>query len=399
MAGENLFENFSLEGWDVEAVDLGNNEFAPFGQYQDQEDDTDPIDVEVPVDDEGNEPEETTKNTNPQKGKNKKAGGIIVEETRLTQEDLNKSKEEPAADDTNSLNSLKPYALSLKAAGILQTLNEEEFDNVDPEQHSELLQNAMTEELNVRLEKFIQTLPPDVYKVIQYGLKGIPLKDILEAEDRVQKYTTMTDDSLVSSEEMMRKVILEDRMARGIDREEALEEIESFSDLEKPAKLALKRLKQSAEKELATKEVAIQEQEKTRKIQNDELLKRLQDTAEKTESVIPGVKINKLTREKVLESMLTPVDTPQGKMSLVAKVRNENPVEFDYKLNYLMHITDNFKDFSKIQQIAKTDALRELQKGVEKNEYKNNNKINVAQEVQDKTTTDFLASMFGGRKQ
>ena len=96
-------------------------------------------------------------------------------------------------------------------------------------------------------------------------------------------------------------------------------------------------------------------------------------TIEEREEFVPGLKLNKLSKEKIKSNITTPVykDPKNGKeyTSLMYK-QMRNPNEFQMLINYydsigLFNLDKGGKftpDISKLKNIAKTKAVSELDK-------------------------------------
>ena len=90
-----------------------------------------------------------------------------------------------------------------------------------------------------------------------------------------------------------------------------------------------------------------------------------------SKEIIPGVKINNKIAEAVIKQALEPVEKlPNGtQVNAVYKARNEDPIGFEAKLNYLFYVTKGFSDFSKIATSQKSRATKELDDFVKGNTF------------------------------
>ena len=71
-------------------------------------------------------------------------------------------------------------------------------------------------------------------------------------------------------------------------------------------------------------------------------------------------------KKRTLNSMLNIVgNDPQGNpMNGIMKARSTDPVAFDMNVAYMIELTNNFTDFSKINATAKTNATKEFEKAL-----------------------------------
>lgn len=400
-----LFDGFNAGDFEVEDVTFSDylesdeadvkdlNDDSEGNQNESEEDDVDNQDGELDNKSNSNQDKSKvqvkSKNFNTQNKSNK---GLEVEQVKDFEDIEDKNDSETPAE--TNLKSLVPYALSLKEAGVLQNLDEKLFENSDVENHPDLLKEAMDEEINNRIKTWINGMNPESKNVIDLILKGVPPKEAIEANSMYVNYSKLDPDNLGDNEEFLRNILLEDKLSKGLSKEEALEEIESYSDLERPAKLAAKRLKSSAENAIKAKEENLKQQEGIRRESMEKAINTFKKVAETTNEVIPGIKINANEKTKIVDLMLNPVETKEGKISAIDKVRRDNPAEFDFKLAYIFNLTNGFSDFSKIKTGAKSDALRDLQKSIDTADHKRNSKLsNTASESENKTL-DILSTMF-----
>jgi len=99
----------------------------------------------------------------------------------------------------------------------------------------------------------------------------------------------------------------------------------------------------------------------------------MKQLVETTPEIIPGIKLTKPTREKIVKSMTDPVanDAQGNPMNAVMATKNKNPEAFEMMVHYfhglgLFNIDENGHmkpDFSKITKTAKneaTDSMRNI---------------------------------------
>lgn len=155
------------------------------------------------------------------------------------------------------------------------------------------------------------------------------------------------------------------------DAYEAIEEADAINKLEEKALKALPELKREAQGYV---EQSRKEKEAYQaKLQQDyeENYKRLMSTIDEKEEFIPGLKLNKISRDKIKANITTPVykDPKSGQeyTSLMYK-QMRNPNEFQMLINYydsigLFNLDKEGKfnpDISKLKNVAKTKAVSEL---------------------------------------
>jgi uncharacterized membrane-anchored protein YjiN (DUF445 family) len=106
---------------------------------------------------------------------------------------------------------------------------------------------------------------------------------------------------------------------------------------------------------------------RTRKDKEADTQQKLADLKTKvteTSEVIPGIKVNSTTKDKIFESMTTPIksDSKEPVNELMDKYANDQ--EYKMKLHALHVLTKGLTDFSKFTNSMKSSAIKELENSV-----------------------------------
>lgn len=291
-------------------------------------------------------------------------------ETKIeeTQKSSLKSNEKASPLNTKNL-TLSPYAVLLSEKGILPNLNMEEFNKLkDPEEQINALAEAHHNELENGIERWIDSLPSEIKYIMNNYVDGVPVSKILNVMDKVDNYYAIKEDTLVKDDAMMKKILIEDKMATGYTQEEAESEIDNLVDLEKPAKNALKRLTRNELQKVEAEKHRINQEREYFKKKNDESIKYVSKVINDTSELIPGITMNEKMKRSLSDSMFRPVDFDQqgNPISKVVAVRNQDPIKFELILHHLVDITNGFTDFSKFNKNFKSKALKEFETALEK---------------------------------
>jgi hypothetical protein len=366
MDGKDLFEGIELQD-DYVVENIGEDYFDT------EPNDNEPtsVDNEKETDKKGSEVEEEDDDVLLQNAN--------IEDFNDTEQEVAEDKPDKPVRKSQSKNSpsLTPYANLLKERDVLSTLDLEAFSKADPSEQGDLLVEAMGVELNNRLEQWVESFDPKVKKAIEYALKGVPLEEAIKAQNNINTYSAIPPEELVRDDEKMRKVILDYKISMGMTEEEALDEIEAMADLEKPAKTALNKMVALEEKKLKEKEQALLNSKLEQKKAFEDSVQKLKKYSEEVPEIFPGVKLNNTIKTKVFEQMTTPVKTKDGQViSRIQEIRDQDPIKFDFTLNYLVNITDGFKKMSALSALAKSSAIRDMEKAIETDEYKSSKNSN-----------------------
>jgi len=290
------------------------------------------------------------------------------EEQEDSDEDEEQDKrEEPDSDeesdeDAEEASPLTPYAKYLKEEGILPNLNLEEFDG-----NVETLKEGMASEIQNGISEYIGSLPERVKGIINNYQEGLPLDKVLEFDNKNLEYTSIDEEQL--KDESTQKKLLTDYYKKTtkfsderIDKE--IKRLDDLQELEEESKYVLEELKglQKEEEQLA-KEVAKQQQIEAEKSRAEQV-NQLKETIEKTDEIVPGVKVNKLVKDKLFKNLTTPIGYDQygNAINKLGAYRAKNPVQAELMFNYIFEATKEFTDWSALSKSGKKSAIKELEK-------------------------------------
>lgn len=197
----------------------------------------------------------------------------------------------------------------------------------------------------------------------------------IQMAQRLEFFENLSEDAISEDENLQKNIYYEFLKSKGFTDSDAIEAIEEADAIDKLKEKALKsvpQLKEQAQgavqqaKQLKDAEVQKAQAEYEQRYEN------LMHTIDEKESFIDGLKLNKISKDKLKSNISAPVykdDKGNQYTSLMYK-QMRNPVEFEMLINYydsigLFNIDKSglFKpDVSKIKNVAKTKAVSELDK-------------------------------------
>ena len=280
------------------------------------------------------------------------------EDEEVVETDDNDDEDE---DDENS-SLFTPYAKLLVDNDILSTLDIEQFDGT-----AEGLKKAMENEISYHVSKYKEELPIEVKKLVDGYEKGIPFDEMLKiSSDRI-RYNNIDENSLDDNVEMQKNITRDylKKTTKFNDSriEKMIERLENNAELEEESKSNLKELRELQDvEEQEALERSRAEQEAYMRRQN-EIMEQLKGKIESTEEIIPGVKVNKIMKDKITKNLTVPVaydeyNQPINKIGLYSR---KNPIEFEVMLNYIFEATNEFKDWGVFGKSGKSKAIQELE--------------------------------------
>lgn len=279
--------------------------------------------------------------------------------------DINNDDEDEDEDDNSSL--FTPYAKLLVDNDILSTLDLETYDG-----SLEQLIEAQRKEVDYHVNKYKEELPIEVKKLVDGYERGIPFDEMLKiSSDRI-RYDNIKDDALEDNVDLQKSVtrdylkkttrFSDDRINKMIER------LENNAELEEESKSNLIELRQLQDvEENEALERSRTEQEAYQKHQN-KILTDLKTKIETTDEIIPGVKVNKIMKDKITKNLTVPVayDENNQPVNKIGYYSRQNPIEFEVMLNYIFEATNQFKDWGVFSKSGKSTALKELEAATRK---------------------------------
>jgi hypothetical protein len=261
----------------------------------------------------------------------------------------------------NSLTSalVEEGALSLEEEALENVKSSEDFINVFKEEINKKVKAALEEKLPKQENTEIQQAEANLnqYKQVneqiltQEGDNGVKLRTALIARDYMN--------SGMSQEKALK--LAERSIDLGEDLDDAREALKSVTAFEES------RINHIKEKlNFSKQQEAQKEQQKLEDIKN---------MITNSEEIIPGVKFNSRTKDKVFDNMTAIEEyTSTGAPINSFLKRMSEDDEFRVKVHYLDVITEGFTKWDKIKRSQKSKAVKELEQAVNQEHLKSVNK-------------------------
>lgn len=351
--------------------------------------DTELIEVDTPqavkpVGEEDNTPVAGSKDTKPVegKGKEKKDENLIEVETKDDGDEPVASAQKPQSvkntnkegkDETGNVPSndeqspFTPFAKALHEEGILPNLDIEKFEG-----NADNLFSAVKNEITIGIDSYKESLPPVIKEIIDNYEEGIPLNELIDNKSKQIEYASIKEEDLKDNEVLQKAVVrdlLKNKGFKDAKIDKLLQTIEDGGKLYEDATESLTELKEIHQEYLAEQKVLATQRNKDIEKRNQDTLTNLRNLVDKTEEIIPEVKLNKLIKDKIYNSMtmVTSVDERGNPMNKVMEIRKKDPQKFEMTLHYLAELGIFEGDWSKIKSKAKTSAVKELEEKISKN--------------------------------
>jgi hypothetical protein len=309
--------------------------------------------------------------------------------------DTGEGSDNDGGDDSSPL---VPYAKLLVDEGILPNLNLEEFDGT-----AEGLKEAMNKEIHSGIEAYKASLPEDVKKIIDGYEVGVPLEKLLELNKEKLNVSTIKESDIINNEELQKEIVRKyfKKTTRFSDKkiEQNIERLSDIGELEAEALSNITELKALVEEEEAKAIEAAKRQEEEYQEQLRKYWEEFDKKLEAADEIIPGLKVTKTIKQKIIANLSTAVATDQNgnPVNKIAYYRSKHPQEFELYLNYLFEVTNGFSDFSVLSKGGKKAAIAELEKAA-RNLDVNKTKRSVPRNVSDPDTITGIRDFLNGSR-
>lgn len=249
------------------------------------------------------------------------------------------------------------FASALAEEGVLSLDEDDKIESFDD--------LAKVVEKTIRQNE-LAGLTPTQREYLKAIENGITHNEFVQTQQKIADVSNIKEETVKENEDLQKQLIAEDFISKGYSKEKAEKLAQRSFDLGENEADALEALKAKQESVLKEKEAL--EKQRAEDLKNQE--KQVKETLEKVKKqvfdekseVIPGFKFNKKVAEEVYKSMTQPIDYAENgqPISRSQKLRMDNPIDFEHKLNYLLVMTKDFTDFSAFDNTNKTKKSKQF---------------------------------------
>ena len=295
-------------------------------------------------------------------------------EDEVTAEDENNT---PSSDDTKGASGsfALAFAKFQQEEGVISEFNAEELNKViEAEGEVGALRYLLELQRDAIFEEAKSTYAADQQELKEYfDLKdsGVDIDTARELAFNKKQFTSITDEKLEADENLRKNILIQHYKATTSFSDAKINKLveQTFNlgeDLDE-AKEAVKELKKINDQQIAEAKKQVELREKA----NVEKAKAYQEDFKKfvyeKDEFFKGMKINKQTKDKIIDMVFKPAVTDNNGNTLNAiwAERAKDPRAFDaYLAAHLLNGTF-YGDLGKIKTKAKTSAVTELEKQLE----------------------------------
>lgn len=282
-----------------------------------------------------------------------------------------------SSDTDDNSSPFTPYAKLLVDEGILPNLNIEEFDGT-----GEGLMKAMDDQISSGIEMYKDQLPEQIKKFVENYEEGVPLSTLLEIDSRREQYKAIPVEKVETDKELQKSLVHEFYKQTTRFSEEKISKLiqqaDDIDELKDEAKTAHEGLVAIQDEFEADEKAKVAEQRDLEIKRNETRLTEFKETLEKTQEIIPGIKVNPNSKKRIESILTTSVaqDERGNPLNEISKYRLEHPYEYDIMLAHIYDSTKGFKDWSMLGNVGKKSAFKDLENASKRLDKPKDNKPN-----------------------
>lgn len=297
--------------------------------------------------------------------------GVIIEEGGEKKEiEDNNSGEEDAVITEDS--PLYLHAATLHEEGILPTLDLESLKGKKQDEALQIFLEAQKKYIEDGRKEFAETLSDRQKQFLELIENGVPEEQAEHQFNIEDSYGKVTDELLADDSELQEQIVVQSLKLKGLSDKQVGVFLKAAKDDERlfeEAKEARGDINTFIAKQRQDLIKQAEEEERAREKNEQELIKTIKTTIDSTEEIFPGMKISAAEKTKLYELMTKPVEIrsingQKVPVNLINKIRSEDRISFDMRLNYFIEQGMFKKDFdlSKLSKKLTSTAASQLSK-------------------------------------
>jgi hypothetical protein len=262
------------------------------------------------------------------------------------------------------------HAATLHEEGILPTLDLESLKGKTFKDALQIYLDSQKKYIESGKDEFKNSLSERQKQYLELIEKGIPEEQAEHQFNIEDSYGKIIDELLSDDAELQEQLIINNLKLKGVSEKQiqaliktSKEDERLFEDA-KDARDDINSYIANQRKEMLKK---VEEEERTAIERDKELQKSIKSVIDSTEEILPGIKISATEKTKLYDLMTKPVEvrTINGQkvpINLINKIRSEDKVLFDLRLNYFIE-QGMFKkefDLSKLNKKLTSSAAAKL---------------------------------------
>lgn len=204
-------------------------------------------------------------------------------------------------------------------------------------------------------------------------ISNLDVNQIAQSKQTILDLESITIDSLSENLDLAKKLIYQDYLNQGLDEKKATRMVARSVDLGEDTILEDAEESLKSLKEFENRKIEFEKENYKIRLEEDRVAQEKMDLELKnkiynTKDLIKGLKPSKALQDKVYKSINDIVGkSPDGIFeNKFMRERRENPIDFETRMYHIYELTNGFKDYSKLETSAKSNAVKDLESIVRK---------------------------------
>lgn len=312
----------------------------------------------------------------------------------------NKDNNPPADKNQVSSSPVSVFAKALAERGVFSEFTEEKFNKILEDNNNdpiEALIELNRETIARETEEYKKGLDSNMAEIAEAIESGVNMQEFIRLKQSENTFLSITPEKLKEDVVAQEKIVAELLRLRGNSKDEISEDIKIYKDINKLAEKAEKGY-EILKKYHETEKTKLQQETLQKEKQQREYIQNLHSTVQKhiteLDEIIPGIKLNKQSKEELYKSMTTIVGESKNGTPLtsVAKTRDEDPIKFETLLHYYHKIGLFSGKFDKFLTVMKSTATKDLHKILQSENTFKSNTVEKTPKSNDKVNKDLNAA-------
>tara|TARA_R110000868_G_scaffold164825_1_gene397773 strand:+ start:1685 stop:2869 length:1185 start_codon:yes stop_codon:yes gene_type:complete len=289
-------------------------------------------------------------------------------------------KRSPAAPTSEPPAGNNAYAAIIKDMikdGVLTAGEEAELEELLKDANADTIKQLMKGTVNdafkAKEANWKNNMSPDKKRFLEIEDAFSSADQAIQMAQRLEFFENITEDEIREDENLQKNLYFDDLISKGFSNEDAKEAVEEAEALDKLSEKALKSLPSLRKGAFNVVEASRQQKTAAQTAQNEryrESFDNLIKTIDGKEAFVPGLNLNKVSKDKLKSNITDTVFTDNKGVPYTSLMYKQmrNPAEFEMMINYYdtlglfnLDKDGSFKpDISKLKGVAKTQAVSEI---------------------------------------
>lgn len=286
----------------------------------------------------------------------------VIEKKNEAQE-ADDADEEPAVEPEKKVNKSDEDQSANKVwAEFLREKEVISFEDSEFEDSEDWVSSKLESTIEAKAQEKLKEYPEVIHELAKNYKEGVPLDELIYSKSREIEYSNITEDVLKKDIELQKRLIGDYLANQDYEEDEIEARVQKYEDtglLEEESLLARKKLVKFEEKYQEQLKKDAEGRVKEREKQNQEFLKNIENTVNTAKELIPGIKLTKESRKRILEAY-TKVDSKRE--TALTKAIKSDPNAWLKITQFMVELGGKFDS---VQKEADTKAVKKVKQGVE----------------------------------